>query len=154
MTALDTAWQQALAAEHQAVFGYSLLGSRLTGGDQQLAVACSDAHEALRDATAERLAHAGLTPVAPAVDYPALYPVDDAAAARRLAMRLEEACAAAWRYVYMRAATRPEGGAAAVRAASGERGPAQDTLTASAVRAARWRALVAPSQPTTPFPGM
>ena len=80
MTALDDAWQAALAAEHQAAFGYALLGPRLSGDDRALAVACSDAHEALRDATAAAIAAAGLVPDPPQADYPALYPV---AGARR-----------------------------------------------------------------------
>ncbi|HKC27520.1 MAG TPA: DUF4439 domain-containing protein [Jatrophihabitans sp.] len=162
MTRLDAAWQQALGAEHQAVFGYSLLGPWLTGSDQQLAVACSDAHEALRDATADQLARAGLTPAAPAADYPALYPVADGAAARRLAIRLEDACAAAWRYVYLQAASRPTADAsggtatspAAARVAGDVRETAQSALTASAVRGARWRVLVTPTHPTTAFPGV
>lgn len=144
-TPLDDAWQAALAAEHQAVFGYPLLGSRLTGADRQLAVACSDAHETLRDDTSAALAAAGLTPVAAAADYPALYPVPDARAARALAVRLEADCAAAWRYLYLQAASTPS--------RSALRGPAQTALTASAVRATRWRALTSTAQATTPFPG-
>jgi hypothetical protein len=139
--ALAAAWQAALAAEHQAVFGYGLLGPRLSGADQQLAVTCSDAHETLRDRTQEALARAGSTPVAPLADYPALYPVRDAAAARALAARLEDACAAAWRYLYLQAAS-----------TAGARGRqlrplAQAALTASAVRAAQWR------RATVAFPG-
>lgn len=146
MTPLDAAWQAALAAEQQAAFGYGLLGPRLAGGDQQLAVACSDAHEALRDATESAIAAAGLVPVAPRADYPALYPVGTTAAARRLAARLEEDCAAAWRYLYLRAAS--------ARAGTAHRAPAQRALTASAVRATRWRAVTSPGAATTPFPGL
>jgi hypothetical protein len=148
MSELDTAWRGALAAEHEAVFGYALLGTHLRGADQRLAVSCSDAHEALRDVTASAMTHAGLTPVAPQADYPALYPVAGAADARKLAIRLEDGGAAAWRYAYLRAASAPGQRARAVRSA------AQDALTASAVRATRWRALVTPSHPTTPFPGV
>jgi hypothetical protein len=50
-------------------------------------------------------AAAGLVPVAPEADYPALYPVSDAAAARALAARVEDDCAGAWRYLYAQAAT-------------------------------------------------
>jgi hypothetical protein len=147
VSALERAWQAALAAEHQAVFGYGLLGPRLAGTDLQRAVACSDAHEALRDATEAALAAAGLTPVPTRPDYPALYPVADAAAARRLAIRLEDDCAGAWRYLYLQAASRPG------RRGRTLRGTAQDALTASAVRGAQWRAVATPARPTTPFPG-
>lgn len=148
MTAVDDAWQAALAAEHKAVFGYGILGPHLSGTDQQFAVACSDAHETLRDSTASALAHAGLTPVPSQADYPALYPVDAAAAARTLAIRLEDDCAAAWRFLYLRAASTRGKRAGALRTS------AQDALTASAVRATRWRAIVNPAHATTPFPGI
>jgi hypothetical protein len=148
MTALDTAWQAALAAEQQAAFGYSLLGPRLSGPDQQLAVSCSDDHETRRDATAAAIAGAQLRPVAPKADYPALYPVADAAAARALAVRLEDDCAVAWRYLYLRAASATGARARALRAT------AQEALTASAVRATRWRALSTPGKATTAFPGI
>lgn len=145
-TPLDDAWQAALAAEHQAVFGYPLLGSRLSGADQQLAVACADAHETLRDQTESALTAAGLSPVTPLADYPELYPVGDAASARALAVRLEQACAAAWRYLYLQTASTPS-------APSGLRATAQSALTASAVRTTRWRALTTTAHATTPFPG-
>jgi hypothetical protein len=147
MTALQTAWHRALAAEHQAVFGYAVLGPHLHSGEQQLAVGDSDAHEALRDATAASMAAAGLEPVPPQADYPALYPVGSAAAARRLAIRLEDDCAAAWRYVYLQAASTSGPPARTLRSA------AQQALTASAVRGTLWRARVSPAHATTAFPG-
>lgn len=146
---VGAAWQAALAAEHQAVFGYALLGPRLDATDRDRARAAVGDHEAIRDATARALLAAGLTPVPPAADYPTLNPVPDAAAARRLAVRLERACAAAWRYLYEQAAaTASSATPTTLRAA------AQDALTASAVRAAQWGFLVDPSRATTPFPGI
>ncbi len=145
---LHPAWQQALAAEHQAVFGYGLLGPHLESADTARAVAASDAHETIRNHTETAMAAAGLTPTAPRADYPALYPVPDAAAARRLAVRLEDNCAAGWRALF-----------AAASAASGHpagtlRAEAQRQLTAAAVRATQWRAVVDPHRATTPFPGL
>lgn len=143
MSGLVDAWQAALAAEYRAAFGYGVLGAQLHGSPQlELAIRCSDAHEALRDATAQAIAAAGVTPVAAAADYPDVYPVADAAAARALAPRLEDDCAAAWRYLYAVAA------ATAGTQAAGLRRSAQSALTASAVRATRWRGA------TTPFPGL
>ncbi|HEV7203394.1 MAG TPA: DUF4439 domain-containing protein [Jatrophihabitans sp.] len=144
--AVVAAWQAALSAEQQAVFGYALLGPILAAKDRGRAETATGDHEATRDATSAALLAAGHSPVPPAADYPALYPVPDAAAARRLAVRLEDSCAAAWRYLYERAAAAPAGNAL--------RGVAQDALTASAVRAAQWRALIDPSRATTPFPGI
>ena len=148
MSSLDAAWQAALAAEHRAVFGYALLGPHLSGARQRLAVTCSDAHETLRDATSTALAQAGRTPVPPEADYPALYPVSDAARARHLAIRLEDDCAVAWRYLYLQAASSAGAQARTLRVS------AQDALTASAIRATGWRAGATPSHPTTPFPGL
>ena len=142
MSALADAWQAALAAEQQAVFGYGLLGPRLASADQALARDCAAAHEARRDATSTALAAAGLTPAAPQADYPELYPVPDAGAARRLALRIEDDCASAWRYLYLEATARPA-----------LRETAQANLTASAVRAVRWRRLITPQHPAPAFPG-
>lgn len=140
MSALTAAWQAALAAEQRAVFGYGTLGPRLAAPDEQQAVACSDAHEALRDATTQAIASAGLVPVPPSADYPDLYPTG-AAAARAQAVRLEDGCAAEWRFLYLQAASTTG------RLATTLRRTAQQALTASAVRAAQWRGT------PTPFPG-
>jgi hypothetical protein len=148
MTALQAAWQNALAAEQQAAFGYGLLGPHLSGTDQQLAVLCSDAHESLRDATSAAIAAAQLRPVAPKADYPDLYPVGDAAAARTLAIRLEDACAAAWRYLYLRGASTTGARARELRRS------AQTALIASAVRGTQWRAVATPDHATAAFPGI
>ena len=146
--ALDEAWQAALAAEHQALFGYGVLGPHLSKPDAQLAVTCVDDHETLRDATAAAIVGAGLVPVTPLADYPSLYPVTGDPAARRLAIRLEDDCAAAWRYLYLRAASSTSARASASRRS------AQAGLTDSAVRAARWRVLVEPARAATAFPGI
>jgi hypothetical protein len=145
VTALIAAWQAALAAEHQAVFGYGLLGPRLRGAQHNLAVTCEAVHEALRDAIEAAMAGSGVRPVQPRADYPELYPVRDAGQARALAARLEDDCAGAWRYLYAQAAR----GGAIMRMAQ-----AQSALTASAVRATRWRLLVSPTDATRPFPGV
>lgn len=124
------AWQAALAAEHRAVFGYGLLGPRLSGAERLRAEQDFASHEAVRDATDVALGAAGQTPVGPEADYPALFPVGSPAAARQLAVRLEDDAAGAWRYLF--AAATQDRVAAARRVAQGY-------LTASAVRAARWR---------------
>lgn len=153
---LQRAWQSALAAEHQAIFGYDVLGPRLPATEQALAHRAQDAHREQRAAVEASMAALGLTPVAPLADYPALYPVQNAATALRLAVHLEDACAAAWRYLYLQAATaRPVPAAtssSATRAAL--RSAGQRQLTASAVRATRWRVIATPAQATVAFPGL
>lgn len=148
MSALTSAWQAALTAEHRAVFGYGLLGAHLHGSPQlPLAISCSDAHEALRDGTVRAIAAAGLTPAPPAADYGDLYPVNSAKQAAPLAVRVEDDCAAAWRFLYSVAAATRTAQAKQLRPA------AQTALTASAVRATQWRLVVSPAAATVAFPG-
>lgn len=145
---VETAWQHALASEHQAVFGYGLIGPRLAGNDRQLAVTCSADHETSRNAIAAEMAAAGMLPVSADADYPALYPVPDAASARRVAVGLEDACATAWRYLYAQCVASSASHAATLRA------QAQQQLIAAAVRGSRWRLTVDPAKATTAFPGI
>jgi Domain of unknown function (DUF4439) len=147
MSDVETALQAALAAEEQAVYGYQLLGPRLNGADRDRAAACQAAHESLRDRTSAALVAAGYPLAAPQSDYPSLYPVPGADAARSLAVRLEDDCAAGWRFLYLAAASTTGKLAGALR------GTAQQELTASALRATHWRARVTPQRPTVPFPG-
>ncbi|MCW2494797.1 DUF4439 domain-containing protein [Jatrophihabitans sp.] len=142
MTSFNDAWQAALAAEQQAVFGYSLLGPRLGTADQATARSSLAAHEALRDVVDAAMTAAGLVPGEPAADYPSLYPVSSASAARALAVRLEEDCAAAWRFAFRLATV------------TTRRREAQTALTGSAVRATQWRRIAGVTPATTAFPGI
>ncbi len=87
-----------------------------------------------------------------AASYPLPFALPDAAAAQRLALRLEDACAAAWRYLLVAAVRRTPTSTNAAELTVRRAG--QDGLTASAVRAVPWRALVDPTAPTVPFPGV
>jgi len=149
MSALIDAWQRALAEEQQAAFGYPLAGAHLDAGTgSELARTCQGAHEALRDGTSTAITAVGGVPSPPPADYPSLYPVHDARSAQRLAIRLEQDAASAWRYLFSVAAETPATHSAEARAA------AQDALTASAVRATQWRLLVNPAAATVAFPGI
>jgi len=146
-TAFVDAWQAALAAEHQAFFGYGLLGPRLTSAaNRSLARECQQSHAALRDATAAALVAHGQAPVAPLADYPTLYPASSARSAQDLAVRLEDACAAAWRYLYALAVAPGDDGAV--------RATAQQALIDSAVRATQWRQSAGTQPATVAFPGI
>ncbi len=149
MSALVDAWQRALGAEQQAAFGYSLAGPHLDADtSRDLARTCQSAHESLRGQATAAITAAGGVPTPPAADYPALYPVADARSAQRLAIRLENDAAAAWRYLYAVAAEATGAGPTAARTS------AQDALIASAVGATRWRVLVDPARATVAFPGI
>jgi hypothetical protein len=142
-----TAWQAALAAEQAAVFGYGVLGPRLQAASEiRLAHRFEAEHRVVAAETSAALVAAGLVPVGGWAGYPLPFPVDDAAAARRLALRLEDAAATGWRYLLAQSAA--VSGQQALRAA------ALSTLTDSAVRAVSWRRLVSPAAPSVPFPGI
>ncbi|HEY3737171.1 MAG TPA: DUF4439 domain-containing protein [Jatrophihabitans sp.] len=167
---LTTAWQAALAAEHQAVFGYGLVQAHLVTEDDvisnevpddfsgnphaALARACDTAHAALVESVSEAMLAVGLTPRGALADYPALYPVTSAKDALALAARMEDDCCSAWRGLY--AACTPEAAPNADLAAppTGLRDATQQALTASAVRALRWRKAMKAPQLTDAFPGL
>jgi hypothetical protein len=135
-----------LAAEYAAVFYYGALGPHLTEpAEITLARTSEEQHRELRDRTAAALVAAGLRPAPPQVDYPLPFPLTGSVDAQRVALRTENSCAAAWRYLVTTAASGPA--PAKLRPAAG------DALTASAVRATRWRTILRPAQPTVPFPG-
>ena len=146
MSTLD-AWQAALAAEHQAVFGYGLLGPHLPAAQQGRAHDAQAAHIELRNTTAAAIAASGKVPVPAQADYAALYPVASAKAAQKLATALEDAAAAAWRYFYAELADD-------ATAPATLRAQAQAALTASAVRATQWRVVAGARVPTVAFPGI
>ena len=154
MTPVAPAWQQARATEYAAVFGYGVLGPRLdSAASVTLARAGEQAHRELSERTAGDLSAAGHVPVAPAADYPLPYPVADDLSAKHFAIRLESGCASAWRYLISVAATDAGGSPDADRLRT-LHAVAQSALTASAVRAMRWRQLIDPAKATVPFPGI
>jgi len=143
---LNAAAQAALGTEYAAVFYYGAFGPQLTDAGQ-IAVARTfeEQHRELRDRTAAALVAGGQSPVPPQTDYPLPFALAGSVDAQRLALATETSCAAAWRYLVTTAASGP--------APSGLRRAAIDALTASAIRATRWRGILHPAQPTVPFPG-
>jgi hypothetical protein len=121
-----TAVQKALAAEHAAVYGYGVIGARVSASRQVEARAAYDAHRARRDTLRRTVSDLGGTPVAAEPAYALPFPVPDSAAAVRLAAELEDRVAAVYADV--------------VRAASDDlRGEAAGWLREAAVRSVRWR---------------
>ncbi|OIK06857.1 ferritin-like domain-containing protein [Streptomyces monashensis] len=130
-----TALQATLAAEHAAVYGYGVVGGRIASARRAEARAAWDAHRAARDALAREVRDLGGQPVAADAAYALPFPVSDAAAALRLAARLEQRLAGVY--------------ADLVRAATGaRRGAAAGALREAAVRAVRW------SGQSVAFPGL
>jgi hypothetical protein len=90
------ALQQALSAEHAAVYGYGIAGGRLTGAEETAAAAAFATHEGRRDIVARLIRDNGGTPVAALPAYRPRTPVTDRRSALRLAVAMEEDCAAAY----------------------------------------------------------
>ncbi|MFJ8436901.1 ferritin-like domain-containing protein [Kitasatospora sp. NPDC094019] len=129
-------FQDALGAEHAAVYGYGVVGARVSDDGQRTAARTAlAAHQARRDAWQRLLAGSGASPDAAAAGYRLPFPVTDAASAGRLAAHLETRLATVYADLV-----------AAVPAP--QRPSAADALRESALRARQWGA--AP----TAFPGL
>jgi hypothetical protein len=128
-----------LEAAHAAVYGYGVLGARLDEASRRAALAAFDVHRARRDALSAQLRARGAEPEPglPAYDVE----VADAAAARALAVRLEEGMALRWRDLV--------GGTDDVEL----RRLALSGLQETAVRAATWRELSGTGPVTVALPG-
>ncbi|WP_238598442.1 ferritin-like domain-containing protein [Saccharothrix sp. ALI-22-I] len=134
--------QDALSAEHAAVWTYGLVSAFITVPQQAVAVADgANAHRARRDVTERWLRDAGATPRPPAAAYLPPQPVDSATSAIAALITAETDACVAWRGVL----ERTEDGAL--------RQSALDALTVSAVRATRWRKVAGLTPASITFPG-
>jgi hypothetical protein len=127
--------QEALSAEHAAVYGYGVVGARIAEDRRAQARQAYAAHLTRRDALRRTVRALGGDPVAAAPAYTLPFAVPDADAAVRLAAELEERIAVVYGDI--------------VRVTTGDlRGEAADALCGAAVRAVRWRG------GSVPFPGL
>ena len=136
------ALQDALAAEHAAVWGYGTVGAGLAGGDSSSVAVAAEAHRDLRDRLVALLTGRGVDPVPPRAAYQLPFPVLSAVDAARLAVTLEEGTTTAWVWVLDQAAERT------VR----ELGVA--SASAAEVRAVAWRQQSGLAPVTTATPGL
>nr|WP_206440583.1 ferritin-like domain-containing protein [Streptomyces scabichelini] len=118
--------QAALGAEHAAVYGYGVVGGKVSEERRAEAQAAYDAHRARRDELARVVRDLDGKPSPAAAAYALPFPVSDSDEAVRLAAEVEERVAGVYSDL--------------VRAAEGERRrDAARALREAAVRAARWR---------------
>lgn len=122
------ALQEALAAEHAAVFGYGSLGAWLTGGALARAHEAYDAHRRRRDRLDQFIRRAGAEPQPAAPAYRLPFAVSSDGRARRLATDIEDGVADAYGWLV-----------AAADRGSSLRIDAAGWLTEAALRAASWR---------------
>ncbi|HEY7224349.1 MAG TPA: ferritin-like domain-containing protein [Micromonosporaceae bacterium] len=134
------ALRAALAAEHAAIYGYGVAGAHLTGDTQKAARQAESVHRERRDEVALRIQEQGGALVAAEPAYALPFPVSNDADAKRLAARLEEGTAGAWRE-------------ALHGTEDDDRRLALDALIDCAVMATRWREAAGISPLTVPFPG-
>jgi hypothetical protein len=137
-----TALQDALAAEHTAVWGYGVVGAALGLSAQQPAVDAQEAHRDVRDRLVALLEQRKADPVPAKAGYTLPFPVLSAVDAAKLAVVLEDGVASAWVHVL---------GAAADHDV---RSLAVDTLSATEVRAVAWRTVAGQTPVTSAFPGL
>ncbi|WP_028476550.1 ferritin-like domain-containing protein [Nocardia sp. CNY236] len=134
------ALENALIAEHGAIFAYGVVAAYAAPGRAALVAEHTAAHRARRDATADTLAESGTTPH-PDAAYLAPFPVTDPVSAARLATAVESDTAVAWRAVVERSSSETI------------RGSGIDALTDAAVRLATWQSILGTNPTTVAFPG-
>ncbi|WP_031467329.1 ferritin-like domain-containing protein [Sciscionella sediminilitoris] len=135
------ALQQALAAEHAAVWSYGLASAFVAAGEQQTVTKAAATHRAERDSAERLIRDGGGQPVAQQPGYATPKPVTDADSAMRLLAVAERDCAATWRAVLERTEDVPL------------RETALHALTYSAVAATRWRKLTGQVPSAAALPG-
>ena len=135
------ALQNALAAEHAAVWSYTLAVAFLSGSDEERARDDDDAHRELRNLIEQTLSQLGAPPVSAQPAYRTPQPVTDSASAGALAVVAETDALAAWRSVLERTDDR------------GLRQAAMNALTSGTLRCARWRVAVGTPPAVPVFPG-
>jgi|GEM_PF-2556339 len=160
------ALQRVLAAQHAAVYSYPVIGVALRdAGQVDRARQLEDRHRDTRDAVLAQLAARHAVPVPAEASYVPPQPVTGPADAQRWALELEQACAAAYRYLLvapvLAAAAAPTGpagdGSDAASAAAEQAALRRQALTGlntAARDATGWRTLLSPTAPTVPFPGL
>ncbi|MFJ8628734.1 ferritin-like domain-containing protein [Kitasatospora sp. NPDC093550] len=131
-----TALQNALAAEHAAVYGYGVVGARLPADPQRAdARTAYAAHQAQRDTWQRLLTTLGTTPSPAAAGYQLPFPVTSPTDATKLATHLETRLTTVYADLVAAVPTP-------------HRLPAAQALRDTTLRAHHWGA------PTTPFPGI
>lgn len=141
----QAALYDAVAAEHAAIYGYGLVSAHVMPDDNELVSKAVAEHRDRREAAIAMLKDRSAKVPLPAVGYQLPIVVKTPNSAAKLAIRMENDCAVAWRAV--------------LEQASGEATAEQDrtfgvtALTQCAVMAARWRVVQGAWPVTDAFPG-
>jgi hypothetical protein len=139
--AADGALFDAVAAEHATIYGYGVVSAHSTPDANDLVSDSMAEHRERREAALALLAGRSVDAPLPAAGYQLPIDVTGPTNAAKLAVRMEEDDAVAWRAV-LEQATDEQDRAFAVAA-----------LTQCAVSASRWRRVLGVSPVTVAFPG-
>jgi len=131
----------ALTLEHSTIYGYGIVSALSAPGVNNLVVDALTQHRERRDDVIAMLAARKVTAPVAAPGYQLPMLVGSAADAARLAVRMENDCATAWRAVIEHAET------------ADDRAFASTALTQSTVMGARWNRVLGAWPITTSFPG-
>lgn len=136
-----TALSDALAVEHATIYGYGIVSALSPPSVNDLVVDALNQHRQRRDDVIAMLTARKATAPVAASAYQLPAPVGSPAEAARLASRMENDGATAWRAVVEHAES------------AEDRAFAATALTQSAVMAARWNRVLGGWPITTTFPG-
>lgn len=131
----------ALAVEHATIYGYGIVSALSPPSVNDLVVEALNQHRQRRDDVVAMLTARKITAPVAAAGYQLPAPVGSPSEAARLAARMENDGATAWRAVVEHADT------------AEDRAFASTALTQSAVLAARWNKVLGGWPITTAFPG-
>lgn len=137
----DAALFDAVATEHGVIYGYGLVSAHSAPEVNDIVAEAMAGHRKLREDAIARLTDRDVTAPLPAVGYEIPIEVNTPQDAARLATRMEEDSAVAWRAVLEQSTT------------TEDRTFAVTALTQAAVTAAKWRAVLGTSPSTVAFPG-
>lgn len=137
----QAALYDAVVTEHAAIYGYGVVSAHSLPTRNELVSEALAQHRDHREAALSMLAARGVKAPLPAAGYRLPATVDSPTEAARLAARIEDDCAVAWRAVLEQAGSEDD------------RRFALTVLTQCAVLAARWRRVLGAWPVTRAFPG-
>ncbi|OBK79226.1 ferritin-like domain-containing protein [Mycobacterium sp. 1164985.4] len=137
----DGALYDAIATEHATIYGYGIVSAHSTPEDNKLVSDSMAEHRERREAGLKMLSDRSIAGPLPAAGYQLPMKVETPSDAAKLAVRMEEDAAVAWRAVVEQATSEHE------------RAFGVTALTQAAVAAARWSQVLGTTPVTVPFPG-
>jgi len=137
----QAALYDAIVAEHAAIYGYGVVSAHSLPTRNYLVSAALAEHRERREQAVSLLTERSVTVPLPAIGYQLPMVVDSPTAAARLAVRMENDCAVAWRAVLEQTDS------------GQDREFAGTALTQCAVMASLWREVLGAWPVTEAFPG-